>query len=57
MSIEKTSRNKRIFALSRAGGGTMSYRELATEYNISSVKTIYRIVNREASRGKKKKGR
>lgn len=46
MSTEKTSRNARIFALSKKGGGTMSYRELAAEYNLT-VKTIFRIVNRQ----------
>ncbi len=51
MSTEKMERNARIFALSKEGGGTLSIRQLAGEYNVDA-KTIFRIIHRE--KGKKK---
>lgn len=50
MSLEKLRRNKRIYMLSKKGGGTLSYRELQTRYRFKSVKSVYQIISREVVR-------
>lgn len=47
MSTEKTKRNRKIYLLSKLGGGDLSYRELQKRFRMQSVKTIYAIVKRE----------
>jgi hypothetical protein len=47
MAIEKARRNRAIYRKSKLGGGTKSYRQLQEIHGFRSVKTVFRIVQRE----------
>lgn len=50
MSLEKSDRNRRIYELSKRGGGELSTREIQRIYRFKAVKTVSRIIDREHER-------
>lgn len=43
--VEKTTRNERIYTLSKIGGGSLTYRAIQRRYGFKNVKSVFNIIN------------